>query len=76
MSEPDEKSVSRVEGAVRERPGEELLTDDERQQRIWSFEDRYGLTSAEIIKRAEAGKLPPDPEYGEWLRLLGRGDLS
>jgi hypothetical protein len=57
-------------------PDEGLLTDDERQQRILSFEDRYGLASAEIIKRAEAGKLPPDPEYGEWLLLLGRGDLA
>lgn len=66
---------SLVQAPIRERPDEGLLTDDERQDRISSFEDRYGLTSAEIIERAEAGKLPPDPEYGEWLLLLGRGDL-
>jgi hypothetical protein len=38
--------------------------------RRWS-----GLEDLEVIRRAEAGTLSPDPEYAEWLTLLGRGDL-
>jgi hypothetical protein len=29
----------------------------------------------EIVAKAAAGSLPPDPEYAEWLILLGRADL-
>lgn len=38
--------------------------------RTWS-----GLTDADVVERALAGTLPRDPEYGEWLVLIGRGDL-
>lgn len=33
------------------------------------------MTDAEVIAQAQAGTLPRDPEYAEWLVLLGRGDL-
>ena len=66
---------SLVQAPVRERPDEGLLTEPERQRRIALFEESTGLTSSEIIQRAAAGELPADPEYGEWLLLLDRGDL-
>ncbi len=34
-----------------------------------------GKTDEDIIREAEQKTLPRDPEYGEWLTLLGRGDL-
>jgi hypothetical protein len=38
--------------------------------RTWS-----GKSDAEVVEEAEQGRLPRDPEYAEWLVLLGRGDL-
>jgi hypothetical protein len=38
--------------------------------RAWS-----GKSDAEVVAEAERGLLPRDPEYAEWLVLLGRGDL-
>jgi hypothetical protein len=60
---------------VREGPDEALLTDDERRQRIAALEASKGFSSDELIERAVAGESLTDPEYGEWLLLLGRGDL-
>jgi hypothetical protein len=34
-----------------------------------------GKTDEEVIRAAEKGHLPRDPEYASWLVLLGRGDL-
>ena len=33
------------------------------------------VTHAEVLQRAEAGTLAPDPVFAEWLVLLGKGDL-
>lgn len=38
--------------------------------RAWS-----GKTDDEVCREAAARTLPRDPEYAEWLVLLGRGDL-
>jgi hypothetical protein len=38
--------------------------------RIWG-----GCSDEEIVAKAAAGSLPPDPEYAEWLVLLGHADL-
>lgn len=38
--------------------------------RVWA-----GCSDEEIVAKATAGSLPPDPEYAEWLVLLGRADL-
>ncbi len=38
--------------------------------RIWGR-----CSDEEIVAKATAGSLPPDPEYAEWLILLGRADL-
>jgi len=43
------------------------------EQRLGALRRWSKLEDPEIIRRAEAGNLPPDPEYAEWLTLLGRG---
>jgi hypothetical protein len=55
--------------------GLEILTEAESQQRLKALQQFTGKTDAEVIRLAETGQLPKDPEYGEWLVLLGRGDL-
>jgi hypothetical protein len=55
--------------------GTEILTEDERQQRLTSLQAWAGKTNDEIIQLAESNQLPADPVYGEWLVLLDRGDL-
>jgi hypothetical protein len=55
--------------------GLEILTESESQQRLAALQQSTGKTDAEVIRLAEAGQLPRDPEYGEWLVLLDRGDL-
>lgn len=53
----------------------DVMTASERQQRISDLESHFGIPSAEVIRRAEAGTLPTEPHYMEWLVLLDRGDL-
>lgn len=55
--------------------GLEILTEAESQQRLEALRQSTGKTDAEVIDLAETGQLPTDPEYGEWLVLLGKGDL-
>jgi hypothetical protein len=57
-------------------PDPGLMTDVERQARLASLAEHFGLTDAEVIRRAEDGSLPPDPQFVEWLILAGRGDLA
>lgn len=51
------------------------LSDDERRARLTSLREWSGLSDAELIRRAHDRTLPTDPEYVEWLVLLGREDL-
>jgi hypothetical protein len=60
---------------VREGPDEALLNDEERHARIATLEASKGFSSSELIARAGGGESLTDPEYGEWLLLLGREDL-
>jgi hypothetical protein len=53
----------------------EFLTDQEREIRLSTLREWSGRSDAEVIASAESRQLPPTPEYGEWLVLLGRGDL-
>lgn len=53
----------------------ELLSIEERQARLENLRQWSGLTDTQVIEMAEAQTLPLDPEYGEWLVLLERGDL-
>jgi len=55
-------------------PGD-AMTPGERLQRISSLESHFHISSAEVIERAEAGNLPTEPHFVEWLVLLDRGDL-
>jgi hypothetical protein len=55
--------------------GLEILTEAESQQRREGLQQFTNKTDIEVIRLAETGQLPTDPEYGEWLVLLGRGDL-
>lgn len=51
------------------------LSRSEIDQRLAHLREWAGRDDAEMIRLAEAGQLPRDPEYAEWLTLLGRGDL-
>lgn len=53
----------------------ELLTEEERQERLLALQQWSGYSNHKIIELAESQQLPLDPEYGEWLVLLGREDL-
>ena len=58
------------------RVGEETLLGSEAcEARLAALRTWSGLSDEEVIERAFRGALPRDPEYGEWLVLLGRGDL-
>jgi hypothetical protein len=52
-----------------------IMTDDERESRLQELRQHYQLSDQEIVRRAEAHELPPDPHIVEWLVLLGREDL-
>ena len=53
----------------------EILSDEECDRRIAALQEWTGKTNEEVIALAENRQLPTDPEYGEWLILLNRGDL-
>jgi hypothetical protein len=55
--------------------GTEFLNVDEQEERLVDLRSWSGKTDDEIITLAESHQLSPEPEYGEWLVLLGRGDL-
>jgi hypothetical protein len=51
------------------------LTSERRKERIEEFEEKFGMSNAQLIKKAEEHQIEPEPEFVEWLLLLGRGDL-
>ncbi|WP_103669848.1 ABC transporter permease [Pseudanabaena sp. BC1403] len=53
----------------------EILSDEECDRRLAALQEWTGKTNGEVIVLAENRQLPTDPEYGEWLILLNRGDL-
>lgn len=57
------------------REEEEASDDGWRSQRLDALRDWSHMADDEVIAAAVAGTLPRDPEYAEWLVLLGRGDL-
>jgi hypothetical protein len=52
-----------------------LMNEESKSARIQSLELYFQKSSAEVIRLAVDRLLPPEPEYIEWLILLGRGDL-
>ena len=53
----------------------EILSSEECDRRLAALQEWTGKTNKEVIALAENRQLPTDPEYGEWLILLNRGDL-
>jgi hypothetical protein len=53
----------------------EILSNEECDRRLAALQEWTGKTNDEVIALAENRQLPTDPEYGEWLILLNRGDL-
>ena len=51
------------------------LSPSEIEQRLSALRAWAGRGDAEILRLAETGALPRDPEYAEWLMLLGRSEL-
>lgn len=51
------------------------LDDEQRAQRLSALREHFGFDDAELVRRAEAGILEPEPDLAEWLVLIGRGDL-
>jgi hypothetical protein len=51
------------------------MTPQERRERVADLESHYAMSSDEVTRMAKSGRLPGDPEFVEWLILLGRGDL-
>jgi hypothetical protein len=52
-----------------------IMTETERQQRLKELSEHFGFSGDEAVRKAEARELPHEPEFVEWLVLLGRGDL-
>lgn len=48
---------------------------DERERRLAALRAWASRTDADIIEAAREGSLPRDPEYAEWLVLLGHDEL-
>lgn len=55
--------------------GADVLSPLETQRRLGALREHTGLADDDVLARAERGELPGDPEFAEWLILLGRGDL-
>jgi len=56
------------------REGSEM-SPEERRGRLRDLAAYFRMNDDEVIRLAEARKLPAEPEFVEWLVLLGRGDL-
>ena len=53
----------------------EMLTQTERDRRLKALQENFKMSDQDVIELAENRQLPSDPEFGEWLILLDRGDL-
>ncbi|HEX2686003.1 MAG TPA: hypothetical protein VHN14_05270 [Kofleriaceae bacterium] len=62
-------------GFVFERPRDETWAEPARAQRLAALRSWAHKSDTDVIEAATRGQLPADPEYAEWLVLLGRGDL-
>ena len=49
--------------------------EEARTRRLAALQLTLNMSDDAVLRAAEAGTLPRDPEYAEWLTLLGRGDL-
>lgn len=51
------------------------LSDKKREERLRELSEKFRLSDADLIERAEKHAIEREPEFVEWLLLLGRGDL-
>ena len=49
--------------------------EDARAHRLGALQSTFKMSNDEVVRAASEGNLPRDPDYAEWLVLLGRGDL-
>ena len=62
-------------GEVFAYPGGDSSATAGRERRLTALRAWAAKTDDEIVRAARAGTLPRDPEYAEWLVLLGHGEL-
>lgn len=62
-------------GQVFAYPDDEPRLAAHRERRLAALRAWASQSDAEVIAAARAGTLPPDPEYAEWLVLLGHSEL-
>jgi hypothetical protein len=76
MAEAAPNILSWIGGSIWEANLEgEGLTEAARQARLADLRAWSRITDEELIRRAESGELGREPEFVEWLALLGRSDL-
>ena len=56
-------------------PDAALMAPAEIEERLRQLRDHYGKSDAEVVNEASEGTMSPEPQFVEWLILLGRGDL-
>lgn len=49
------------------------LSNEQREQRLAVLREHFGFGDGELVRRAQAGTLPPEPDIAEWLVLIGEG---
>jgi hypothetical protein len=62
-------------GEVFAYPSSDTAVAAHRERRLAALQAWASKTDAEVITAARVGTLPHDPEYAEWLVLLGHGEL-
>ena len=62
-------------GQVFAYPDDEPQLAAHRERRLAALRAWASRSDADVVAAARAGTLPPDPEYAEWLVLLGHGEL-
>jgi len=70
-----ENLASWLGGEVFAYPDHAPVAATQREARLAALRAWASQTDAEIVEAARAGTLPRDPEYAEWLVLLGHGEL-
>lgn len=70
-----ENLASWLGGEVFAYPDHDTAAATQREARLAALRAWASQTDAEIVEAARAGTLPRDPEYAEWLVLLGHGEL-
>jgi hypothetical protein len=51
------------------------LSTDARKERLGELAEKFKMTDSQLIEKAERRKIEQEPEFVEWLLLLGRADL-